>query len=271
MEYYDAINYRGWVKSFHMEDVSDAIEDKIKHYVNYLRGFSKSLGNCFEIVRTDGAARRHTGLFSTKAPYYFLIYITDLEEQLLNAGYMMGQLSLYLLTKEIGSCLIGLEKVNERVQGDVVYASKSLQQTKVFSEPTWVVVMGFGMPEQKIKQTKKKLHQKISDKNCTYRSEVDPRVQSIINVGVHAPSRMLVRPYRYVINKNQAFIFAKGESMMTSAQRMCVHLDCGIMLAYLGLKAEELWMTMLVKRSEKRIQKEWKGMKYLVSISFQDQ
>ena len=184
---------------------------------------------------------------------------------------MMGQLSLYLLTKEIGSCLIGLEKVNERVQGDVVYASKSLQQTKVFSEPTWVVVMGFGMPEQKIKQTKKKLHQKISDKNCTYRSEVDPRVQSIINVGVHAPSRMLVRPYRYVINKNQAFIFAKGESMMTSAQRMCVHLDCGIMLAYLGLKAEELWMTMLVKRSEKRIQKEWKGMKYLVSISFQDQ
>lgn len=271
MEYYDAINYRGWVKSFHMEEVGENIEGKINHYVKYLRGFRESLGNKFEIVRYDNTSRVHMGLFTTKAPYYFLVYITDLEEQLLNAGYMMGQLSLYLMTKGIGSCLVGLEQVKTRVSGEVLYASKALQENAELPDKTWVAIMGFGMPEQKLKECKKRLYERISDKHCIYKSEVNPRIQAVINVGVHAPSKMLIRPYRYVINKNQALIYAKGESMMTGAQRMCVYLDCGIMLAYFGLKAEEQWMTMLVKRSEKRVQKEWKGFKYLVSLSFEDQ
>lgn len=271
MEYYDTINYRGWVKSFHMEDVSGNLEEKINHYVKYLRGFRETLGDKFEIVRYDSISRGHMGLFTTKAPYYFLVYITDLEEQLLNAGYMMGELSLYLMTKEIGSCLVGLEQVKKRVSGEVVYATSALEQMTEFPDKTWVAIMGFGMPEHKIKESRKKLFEKISDKRCIYRSDVDARVKSIINVGVHAPSKLLIRPYRYVINKNQVLIYAKGESMMAAAQRVCVFLDCGIMLAYFGLKAEEQWMTMLVKRSEKRVGKEWKGFKYLVSLSFQDQ
>lgn len=271
MEYYDTINYRGWVKGFQMQQLDNAAESKIHNYLKYLKGFQEQEKERFEIIRYEEIKKAHLGLFTTKAPYYFVVYLTDLETQLLNAGYLMGQFSLYLMTKEIGSCLVGLEEVKKYVSSSVVVRSDSIDENMPFEERTWVAIMAFGSPEHKFRQVSKKFHQIISDKKCIYKSDIDARIQSIISAGVHAPSKMLIRPYRFVIKGLKVHLFVKNESMMTASQRMCVYLDCGIMLAYLGLKAEEQWMTMIVRRVAKHMEIEQKKYKYIVSLSFEDQ
>ncbi|MDO5294596.1 MAG: nitroreductase family protein [bacterium] len=271
MEYYDAINYRGWVKTFNEEKLDSGVESKIQNYIKHLKGFQEDGEEKFEIIRSEEIKKAHLGLFTTKAPYYFVVYIKDLETQLLNAGYLMGQLALYLMTKEVGSCLVGLETVKRYVTQNETAYSMLEQDNAEFPEKTWVAIMAFGKPEHKLRQAGKRLRRLLSDKKCICVTEIDPRVQSILTVGIQAPSKMLVSPYRFVVKGTKAHILAKAESMMTSSQRMCVYLDCGIMLAYLGLKAEEQWMTMVVKKMERFSEKKHNNYKYLVSLSFEDQ
>ena len=59
--------------------------------------------------------------------------------------------------------------------------------------------------------------------------------------------------------------------MMTSFQRSAVLLECGITLAYLGMKAEELWMTMNIKQVQRLAEKELAHFQYLVSLVFENQ
>ncbi|MDO5520462.1 MAG: nitroreductase family protein [bacterium] len=271
MEYYDTINYRGWVKTFKEEKLDSAIEGKVQNYIKHLKGFQENSEEKFEIIRSEEIKKSHLGLFTTKAPYYFVVYIKDLETQLLNAGYLMGQLALYLMTKDLGSCLVGLETVQRYVSQNESVSSLLKQENEEFTEKTWVAIMAFGKPDHKLRQSGKRLSKLLSDKKCICVTEIDPRVQTILTVGVHAPSKMLVRPYRFVVKGTKAHILAKAESMMTGSQRMCVYLDCGIMLAYLGLKAEEQWMTMIAKKSTKYAEKKQKNYKYLLSLSFEDQ
>ena len=271
MEYYDTINYRGWVKSFNMKQLERAAENKLHNYLKHLKGFLEHEKERFEVIRYEDIKKAHLGLFTTKAPYYFVVYITDLEVQLLNAGYLMGQFSLYLMTKEIGSCLVGLEEVKKYVSSNVMVRSDTIDESKPLEQRTWVAIMAFGNPEHKFRQKRKKLGEIISDKKCIYKSEMDPRVQAIISAGVHAPSKMMIRPYRFVVKGLRAHLLVKVESMMTASQRMCVYLDCGIMLASLSLKAEEQWMTMEIRRNEKHVETQQKKYKYIVSLSFEDQ
>lgn len=270
MEFYDAMNYRGWVKSFSMDGLDTRLEGMIINYVKYLKGLNEEFTDRFEIVRRSDVNKSMIGTFSTKAPYYFIIYINDLEKELLNAGYLMGQLALYLTTKELGSLLIGVEKVKTKAQVPTMLQSSTVDH-EAMEEETWMAIMAFGKPERKLRPTPKKLPEYILDKKCIYKSPIDQRVQAIINTAVYAPTKMRIRPYRFLVNELKVHVYGKHEALMTTYQRVTFYLDCGIMLAYLGLKAEEQWMTMVVKQAPKLMQREQKHYRYIISLQFEDQ
>ena len=113
MDFYEAINCKGWTKSFVMDELQPDMETKIINYTKYLRGFDPEKKDSFSIVRYKDIKRRHREFFSNKAPYYLIVYLDDLQKQLMNAGYLMGQMALYLMTKDLGSCLLGVEKVKK--------------------------------------------------------------------------------------------------------------------------------------------------------------
>lgn len=278
VEFYEAMNYRGWVKSFLMEDLDPGLESKIKHYVKYLKGLHPDEMDCVEIIHHKQIKKKHMGIFSEKAPYYFVVYMKDLEDGLMNAGYLMGQLALYLTTKELGSYVTGIEKATKYLDGQVYDSFEVLSQEENSSlvkkeelEETWMCIMAFGKPERKIRQMSKTIDKFVLDKKCVYKTQVSTNIQMILNAAVYAPTKMLVRPYRFVIHDQRVHLYAKNEALMTSYQRVTFYLDCGIMLAYLGVKAEELWMTMSVTQLNRLLEREQKHYHYISSLIFEDQ
>ena len=82
-----------------------------------------------EIGITDNTDGKHApkGFFGVRAPYYLTIYSEKKDRFMMNAGCIMEQLSLYMLTLGLGSCFLG---------------SVSYRQKRDDLEP--VIIMGFG-------------------------------------------------------------------------------------------------------------------------------
>ncbi len=271
MDIYEAINCKGWTKSFVMDELQPEMEGKIINYTKYLRGIDPDKKDNFAILRNKDIQRRHRELFSNKAPYYMVIYLDDLQKQLINAGYLMGQLALYLMTKEIGCSILGVEKI--RKTEDVDFTKNAIVYSKDDNKEVgpWIAIMAFGKPEHRLRQYSKAANRLIVDKKCIYKSNTEANIGAILAASAHVPSRLFLSPYRYVISDSRVHVYTKNEAMMTSFQRSAVYLECGVMLAYLGLKAEELWMTMNIKQVQRLAEKELAHFQYLISLVFENQ
>ena len=68
-----------------------------------------SPGISTEIGITDNTDGKHApwGFFGVKAPYYLSIYSEKKDRYMMNAGCIMEQISLYMLTLGIASCFLG--------------------------------------------------------------------------------------------------------------------------------------------------------------------
>lgn len=271
MDFYEAINCKGWTKSFVMDELQPDIEGKIINYTKYLRGMDLDRKDCFSIVRYKDLKRRHREKFFNKAPYYLIIYLQDIERQLMNAGYLMGQMALYLMTKEIGSCVLGVEKIKKGE--DIELMDKAMVTSHMEEEelPGFMAIMAFGKPERRLRQYSKAVNKLLVEKKCIYKSNTEPNISTILTASAHVPSKLFSNPFRYVISDNRVHIYVKREAMMTSFQRTAVYMECGILLAYLGMKAEELWMSMTIKQVQRLAEKELNHFTYMISLVFDNQ
>ena len=91
--------------------------------------------HCFRGIGVDMAVltterqERMLSMFSVKAPYYMAFYSEESERYLMNVGYIMEQMVLYLCSIGLGTCFIGsnrvkkaeLEKNGKRLVGIVAF------------------------------------------------------------------------------------------------------------------------------------------------------
>ena len=271
MDFYEAINCKGWTKSFVMDELQPDMEGKIINYTKYLRGIDPEKKDSFAIVRHKDIKRRQRELFSGRAPYYLIVYLEDLQKQLMNAGYLMGQMALYLMTKEIGCCLLGVEKVKKDDYSEIRKNAMLCSENEQDESTSWIAIMAFGKSEHRLRQFPKAVNKLFLEKRCIYKSNTVANIGTILTASAHVPSKLFLSPFRYVISDNRVHVYTKNEAMMTSFQRSAVYLECGIMLAYLGLKAEELWMSMNIKLVQRLAEKELAHFQYLVSLIFENQ
>lgn len=249
MELYEAIQYKGWVKAFSLQKIDDKIYGNIVSFLRHLNHLQDQDKTSYEIC--EQKEMKQKGMeYSVKAPYYFLVRLNDLEDDLINAGFLMGQLSLYLITKELGSCIMGIEKVK-------------LADTK---EAKWVAILGFGKPSQKIKISNQKSRNFISDKFCYNKSEENGDMKQVISAAGYAPTNVLYQPYRFIVYEDHVHILGKKEALMTKHQKLGCRLELGIMLAYMQLKSEELWMWFSAKKAELDLGKTGKNYNYMISV-----
>ncbi len=271
MDFYEAINCKGWTKSFVMDELQPDMEEKIINYSKYLRGFIPEKKDRFAIIRYKDIKRSHSDWFIDKAPYYMIIYLDDLQKQLMNAGYLMGQLALYLMTKEIGSCILGVKKIKKVEDREFPKTAMVLSTDENEESGEWMAIMAFGKPQHRLRQYSKAVNKLLVERKCIYKSNTDANIGAILLASAHVPSRLIFSPFRYVISDNRVHVYTKNDAMMTSFQRSAVWLECGIMLAYLGMKAEELWKSMNIKQVQRLAEKELNHFQYIISLFFENQ
>ena len=110
MNLYEAIFLRKSVRNYEMEPLKPALLNEIKEYYQQIEGLNPGISTEISIIDNTKGQYKRVHLLGVKAPYYLAFYSEDKDKAMLNAGYIMEQLVLFLCTKGLGTCFLGSVK-----------------------------------------------------------------------------------------------------------------------------------------------------------------
>ena len=155
MNLFEAIFVRKSVRSYTNEGISPKVlEDILKQFdeINGLFGGVETELAIFDNRQND---YKMLSLLGIKAPYYLVLYSEEKDRAMMNAGYLMEQLSLYMYTRGIGSCFIGNPIIKKKYQ----YRDKKRM----------MVVMAFGKPKGSCYRKQVEAKRLSLDELCVYK------------------------------------------------------------------------------------------------------
>lgn len=257
MNQYDAIFVRRSVKSFRAETISDKSISQILNFANYITGISGKNTVNFEIWSSGEKDKMIEHHFSVKAPYYFVLSASDKVDRFLNLGFVMEQVALYLVTKDLGSCFTGLRKVKEL---------NGKEEDKI------IAVLAFGVPVDESAYAKRQRILPL-EHVCVFKDRTDPNIKDMLCAAMLAPSRMNSQPWRFLVVNNRIHVFRKRERLAfkSSSADWYHEFDIGMMLANLLIAGEELWYNTDIVKSENIAEKELKNNLYMFTVVVTEQ
>lgn len=108
----------------------------IKEYARHIKPLDESIRYEIDYLCADDVK----GLLSIKAPHYMCFFSEKREGYLMNAGYLLQQIDLYLSANDLGSCWLGMAK-----------PSKDVPSMKNGME--FVIMLAFGSAEVEVHRT----------------------------------------------------------------------------------------------------------------------
>jgi nitroreductase len=134
---YEAIFQRKSVRKYKRDDIEEALLHNIKLKIETLKPLFEDIGYEIKILRREEVSNNW-------APSYIAIYSEKKPGYLLNAGYLLQQIDLFVQSIGLGSCWIGL-------------ARPHLSKQKRYG---FVIMLSVGYPEQDISRTKEDFKRK---------------------------------------------------------------------------------------------------------------
>jgi len=117
---YQTIFKRKSIRKYDMTPLSADILENIKKFAEQVRKIDETI-KC-ECVYLG--SKEINGMYAIKAPHYICLYSEKKPGYLMNAGFMLQQIDLYLSANELGSCWLGLAKPSRQImepKGDMEF------------------------------------------------------------------------------------------------------------------------------------------------------
>lgn len=112
-ELYKAIFKRKSIRKYDMTPLSQDKIAEIKEFTDNLKPLDGSIKHSFSFIGENDARF----LLPLKlAPHYICLFSDKKDGYLMNAGYLLQQVDLFLSANNIGSCWLGTAKLNKNVQ-----------------------------------------------------------------------------------------------------------------------------------------------------------
>lgn len=251
MNTFDAIFSRRSVRHFRNEKLEWEVISDILEYANKLPMLIEGISVEFKLVSNIEAKQGFWGPFSVKAPYYLCISSEEKEDYLLNAGYLMQQMDLYITSKGLGACFVGVSPGN---------ALKSTMKYK------YVIALAFGKAASELYRDSSKAKRLPENELIVYKEEVTPDIKQVLAAARLAPSSYNSQPWRFVVYKKRIHIFTRKTKLLPKALDNKKMLDMGIMMANLLIAAEELWVDVSLSKSEVLASKQFQKNEYVCTI-----
>ena len=131
LDYYDWIFKRKSVKRY---DLTPLDENTLEEISNKMKGLKHMYDNIKTEVKILPLDQVEAKKKKKQAPHYLAIFSEPKENYLVNAGYMLQEMDLFLSGNDIGSCWLGSPRPNEDVLKN--------------SDLEFVIVMAFGNPQK---------------------------------------------------------------------------------------------------------------------------
>lgn len=254
MNLYDGIFVRQSVRKFIREPIEQQLLDNIINFVNHLQGIDNSCEVKYEIINTLQERDKNTRSNLFKAPYYFVLYSKKSDNYLVNAGYLLEHVCLYMTTKGLATCFI---------------QSTGKEKNKEDYEP--VLKIAFGKSEKNIYRDEKKAKRLNLSEICVFKENVKEDVKVILKAGRMAPSSFNSQPWRMVVYANRIHLFCKKERFAIKRIKQLHSIDMGIVLANLCIGAEEVWYTIEMVKLENILEQNFRKNEYVITIAWSGQ
>ena len=130
---YEAIFHRKSIRKYDMTPLPAAALAGLRKFASSARPLDRQIKYEFSYLGTDDVKN----LASIKAPHYICLYSEKEGNYLMNAGFLLQQIDLYLSANDLGSCWLGMAK-----------PSKQLLKGKNGLE--FVIMLAFGKPNESV-------------------------------------------------------------------------------------------------------------------------
>lgn len=252
----EALYRRKSVRRFCMEEMDGAIIDGLHSYIKDLMSINPDIGVDFYLYDNMNHDIKLNGMLLTKAPYYLMISSELLQGYLVNAGYMMQQVVLYLTSKGIGTCYQGAFKPNPYVKSKLKY--------------DYVIAVALGVPKDEAYRDPEQAKRMSQDEVVVYKEEPEEDMMELIKAACIAPSSMNNQPWRFVVYGNRMHVFCKKNRVRKIVISDSKLIDIGIMLANIAVCADESWITMAFSDLDQIKEKQFKNVEYITSVVLVD-
>ena len=190
--------------------------------------------------------------FMVNAPYYLILSSTKHDGYYINAGYLMEQVSLYLTSKDIGSCFLGATRLSDEI--------------KINPSMEHVITLGFGGSNSKIQRIPNK-QKRLAEKDIvTYKEDVSENIREIIEAARLSPSSNNNQPWRFVVYKNRIHIFCKKNLIKLNNSDKLKQIDIGVAIGNMLVAIDEMWLYAELLRLDNVSKKSFKDYEYVITL-----
>ena len=250
MNNYEAIFARKSVRKYHMRELSGQLLEQVERCCQDTT--TTLFGDMeveYRIFKYNDHVIRTVSPFTVKAPYYLALYIKPQPKAGMNAGYIMQQISLYLVTIGLGSCFIG---------GRIL---KKKYQTVGDKEP--MLILAFGEAREPVTRKPVDARRLPLNELCVYKEVPRQWMKQLLEAAQMAPSSMNSQPWRFVVYDNRIHIFSVKK--ISEKFNRLEEVNFGIMFANMMTVAEELWLDVDLIRLDNISQKSFPNTEYILS------
>ena len=245
---YNMIGMRRSVRDFQMRPIEDAVLVAFRKYQKEILPLYPDIPYKIEITANlDNNLKR--GLLSVKAPYYISFLTKEDRGSLLNAGYIMEELSLYLASKGIGTFYQGMCRI--------VGEQDDLKE---------VLVMAAGYPRHYLYRDEEAAKRMAAGSVSAFKEEPTPEIMTILKAALLAPSSMNSQPWRFVVYRNRIHVFMQKTDVGIPMFERMHYMDIGIALNHMMIAAEELWVEAELSESDNISNQSFKRNTYITSL-----
>ncbi len=252
MDFYEVIFKRKSIRKYKNEPLADSLLERVNTCIGNLSPLYDDIKT--EIVVLSGDDIKL--LLPIRSPHYITIYSENKEGWLVNAGYMLQQLDLFLSANGIGACWLGMGMPKKGV---------ALRNGLEF-----VITMAMGYPDEALHRDstaefKRKATAEISEvKNDLGDSK---QADELIEAARLAPSASNTQPWYFSGTGDSIIISRKLPNLLKAAlYGKFNQIDMGIVMCHLKVAAVHLGKTMEFKREAAEVPK---GHEYIATAKLQ--
>lgn len=249
MNRFEAVFVRKSVRSYTKEGIKPQLLEGIMEYFEQVNGLFGGINTELTIFDNRKKEYKMLSMLGVNAPYYLVLYSEEKDRAMMNAGYLMEMLSLYLYTKGIGSCFVGSPVLKKELhyRGD----------------KKMMCVLAFGYAKGSCYRKPVDVRRLSLTELCVYKEPPRQWMKQLLEAARMAPSCFNNQPWRFVVFDNRIHIFCKkGPSERMGKWN---ELNFGIMLANMMVVADELWLDIDLIRLDNLSQKSFPNNSYVLS------
>ncbi|MDR2203965.1 MAG: nitroreductase [Nitrososphaerota archaeon] len=203
----DVISKRKSIRKYHSTCIDEQTLNNIQNFFLNVKPLYPDIKVNFDIV-----GKEHLKFtFSLKSPHYIVAYSENKPGYLVNVGFMLQQVDLYLSSIGLGGCWFGMAQPAEKSVNGLEF----------------VIAFAFGNPAESLYRESVDFKRKSLDK-------ISDVADSRLEVVRLAPSAMNMQNYYFVTEDNTMHVYCKKPGMLTIKRLAKMYeIDIGIALAHL--------------------------------------